>query len=204
MFAKSSLPRLIRVTVYATYSLQQKWFQLDRKGSRKKLLNQTEDSDQHVIFGDAMTSRRQNVVANGGPDDGEFIVNKNDSFPTTNESTVNAQTLERCLTNRIDRQMSTIVETIKDTNEGAILTPLDNIITAKNKLSVRSINESSGRDAANVTVISDCGEHIEVTVFFENLSERSNTLHELNINDETRGNNLDKVTEFSVPGTHFD
>ena len=43
-----------------------------------------------------------------------------------------------------------------------------------------------------------------ITAPFENVSERNNTLHVFNTNDETRDNNPDEVIELSVPGAHFD
>ena len=48
------------------------------------------------------------------------------------------------------------------------------------------------------------GEHIGITVPFENVSERNNTLHVFNTNDETRNDIPDEVKELSVRGTHFD
>ena len=51
---------------------------------------------------------------------------------------------------------------------------------------------------------SERGEHIEITARLENVSERNNTLHVLNINDETRNKIPDEVNELSVPDTHFD
>ena len=47
-------------------------------------------------------------------------------------------------------------------------------------------------------------ERIAITEPFENVSQRSNTLHVLNTNDETRNNIPDEVSELWVPGTHFD
>ena len=43
-----------------------------------------------------------------------------------------------------------------------------------------------------------------ITASFENVSERNNTFHALNVNDETRKNITDEVSELSVLGTHFD
>ena len=48
------------------------------------------------------------------------------------------------------------------------------------------------------------GEHIEITAPLENVSEKNNTLHVLNKNDETRSKTPDKVSDLSVPDTHFD
>ena len=51
---------------------------------------------------------------------------------------------------------------------------------------------------------SERGEHIGITAPFFNVSERNNTLHVFNTNDETRNNVPDEVSELSVPGTHSD
>ena len=45
-----------------------------------------------------------------------------------NESTVNVKTLERCFNQRIDREMSNIVDTVEDKIQNAILTAIGNII----------------------------------------------------------------------------
>ena len=81
---------------------------------------------------------------------------------------------------------------------------IDIIITQRIELAVRSINVSSGRDATSVPANSERGERIAITASFENVSDGNNTLQVLNTNDETRRNILDKVSESSVPGTHFD
>ena len=121
-----------------------------------------------------------------------------------NENTVNGKTLERCLSENIDWEMSTIVDTVEDRIQNEILTVIDSIVAPKIKLAIRSIRAFSGRDATSVTANSERGEHIGFTFPFENLSERNNTLHVLNVNDETRNKNSDEVIELSVPGTHFD
>ena len=51
---------------------------------------------------------------------------------------------------------------------------------------------------------SELEERVGITASFENVSERNNTLHVMNTNDGTGRNTLDKVSEFSVPRTHFD
>ena len=100
--------------------------------------------------------------------------------------------------------MSNIVDTVEDRIQNEVLTAMDNNITPRIELAVRSINVSSGRDAARVTANSKGGERIGITASFENVSERNNTFHELNANDGTRGNIPFEVNELSVPRTHFD
>ena len=53
------------------------------------------------MFGNAVSSGRQNAVFNNGPAHREFTASNNESIPTTNEYTVNVQTLERWLTDTI-------------------------------------------------------------------------------------------------------
>ena len=99
--------------------------------------------------------------------------------------------------------MGNIVETVKDKIQNAVLTAIDSINTSKNELAIRSKNASSRRDSSSVMANSERGEHIGITAPFENLSERNNTLHAFNTNEETQNDFPDEVIEFSVPGTHF-
>ena len=82
--------------------------------------------------------------------------------------------------------MGKFVDTVEDRIQSEILAAMDNIITPRIELAVKSVNASSGRDVASVTANSECGERIGITASFENVSKRNNTLHELNANDETR------------------
>ena len=159
-----------------------------------------------LAIADAVSSRRQNVIVNSGPVDQNFTVNNNinSGISTTNDNTVNVQTLERCLSCRIDGVMNNIVDAIEDMIQNAILTAIDNIITPRIELTVRSINASSGRDAASLSAFSQRGEYTGITASFENIYERINIFHELYVNDETWGNIPDEVNELSVPRTHFD
>ena len=91
--------------------------------------------------------------------------------------------------------MCDIVDTGEDWIQNAILTAIDNIISPKIELAVRSINASSGRHTTSVTTNSERGERVEITAILENVSEKSKTFHELSANDETRNNLPDKVGE---------
>ena len=68
------------------------------------------------------------------------------------ENTVNGKTLERCFNEWIDREMSNIVDTVKDRIQNAILTAIDCVVAPKIELAIRSINASFGQDATIVTV----------------------------------------------------
>ena len=81
--------------------------------------------------------------------------------------------------------MINIFDTIEDRIQNAILTAIDSIFAPKIELAIMSMNASSGRDATSVTARSERGEHIGITALFENVSKRNNTLHVLNVIDET-------------------
>ena len=100
--------------------------------------------------------------------------------------------------------MSNIVDTVEDRIQNAFLTAIDNVIAPILELAIRSINASSGRDVTSVTAISERGEHVGIITSFENASGNNNILHVSNVNDDTRHNIPDEVSELSVPETHFD
>ena len=117
---------------------------------------------------------------------------------------MNVKTLERCFNERIDREMSNIVDTVEDRIQNAILTAIDNIVALKIELAIRSINASSGRDVTSVSANSERREHGGINAHFENASENNKTFGVANVNDETRHNIPDEVSELSVPEAHFD
>ena len=84
------------------------------------------------------------------------------------------------------------------------MTSIDSIIAPKIELAISSINASSGQAATSVMANSELGEHIGISAFFENVSERNNTLNVFDRNDEARNNIPVGASELSVPGTHFD
>ena len=112
--------------------------------------------------------------------------------------------MERCFNERIDRELTNIVETVEDRIQNAILTAIDNIVAPKTDLAMRSINISSGRDVTSVSANSERREHAGINAFFENASESNNKLNTANENDGTRRNIHDEVSELSVTGTNFD
>ena len=85
-----------------------------------------------------------------------------------------------------------------------MLTAIDNIVAPKIELAIRSINASSGRDATTVSANSERTEHAGFITSFENASGNNNALGVSNVNDETRHNIPDEVSELSVPEPHFD
>ena len=80
---------------------------------------------------------------------------------------------------------------------------IENIVAPKLELAMRSINASSGRDATSVSANSERREHVGINASFENASKNNDTLDVTNVNDETRQNNPDEVSDLSVPETHF-
>ena len=84
-----------------------------------------------------------------GSVDREVIGNNSDGIPATNENTLCVQTLERCLTEKIDREKGNFVDTVEDRIQNMILTTIDNFNTPRIKLAVRSMGASSERDAAS-------------------------------------------------------
>ena len=174
-----------------------------KRQSSRKLLSQLDDFDQDVIIGNT-SSERENVLVNKGTNDRDFTVSNSSDNTAVNESAVNVKTLERCFNGRIDREMSNIVDTVEDRIQNAILTAIENIVTPKIELAIRSMNASSGRDVTSVTASSERGERVGVNTSLENASESNNTLRVPNVNDETRLNIPDEVSELSVPETRID
>ena len=175
-----------------------------KRQSNKRLLSQLDDFEQDVFMGNVASERQENVMVNEGTNDQDFTVGTSNVSSTVNENALNVKTLERCFNERIDREMSNIVDTIEDRIQNAILTVIDNIITPKIELAIRSINASSGQDATSVSANSDHRERTGVNASFENASENNITLGVTNINDGTRCNFHDRVSELSAPGTQLD
>ena len=172
--------------------------------SNRNFLSQLDDFDQDLLIGNATNNRQENTTAIEGTSDQELSVGKSDSVQAVNEIVVNVKTLERCFNERIDREMGNIVDTVEDRLQKAIMTTIDSVIIPKIELALRSINAWSGREATSGMANSERGEHIEITAPLDNVSERNNTLHVLNLKDESRNKIADKTKELSVPGTRFD
>ena len=56
----------------------------------------------------------------------------------------------------------------------------------------------------SVTANSERGEHVRINASFKNASGNNDILHVSNVNDETRPNVPDKISELPAPETHFD
>ena len=175
-----------------------------KRQSNKRLLSQIDDFEQDIVFGNAASERQKNVVVNERTNDQDFNVGSSNVSSIVNANAMNVKTLESCFNERIDGEMSNIVDTVEDRTQNAILTAIDNIVAPKIELAIRSINASSGREVTSVSANSERREHAGINASFENASENNNTLGMTNTNDETRYNIQDEVSELSVQGTHFD
>ena len=174
-----------------------------KRQSNKRLLSQLDDFDQDMIIRNTASERQESVVVNEGTNDQDFTVGTSNVSSIVNENALEVKTLERCFNERIDREMSNIVDTVEDRIQNAILTAIDNIVAPKIELAIRSINASSGRDVTSVSANSERRERTGINASFENASGNNNTLGVTNTNDETRRNIQDEVSELSVPGTHL-
>ena len=175
-----------------------------KRQSNRRLLSHLDDFDQDIIFGNAATERQESNIVNEGTNDRDSTVGTFSNGLATIENTVIVKPLERCFNERIDREMSNIVDTVEDKIQNAILTAIDSIVAPKIESAIRSINASPGREATSVTANSERGEHVGVDATLENASVNSNVLHVSNVDDETRNNVPDEVSELSVLETRFD
>ena len=176
-----------------------------KRQSNKRLLSQLDDFDRDMIIGNAVSEGLENAVVNEGTDDDQdFTVGTSNNDSVVNGSAMTVKTLERCFNERIDRELSSIVDTVEDRIQNAILTAIENIVAPKIELAVRSINAASGRDATSVSANSERRERVGVNASLENASRNNDTLDVSNVNDETRHNIPDEVSELSLPVTRFD
>ena len=175
-----------------------------RRQSNKRLLNQLDDFDQDMIIGNTVSESQENAVVNEGTNDRDFTVGTSNNDSIINGNAMSMKTLERCFNERIDREMNNIVDTVEDRIQNAILSAIENIVSPKIELAIRSINASSGRDATSVSANSERKERVGINAPFENASKNNDTLDVSNVNDETRHNIPDEVSELLAPETHFD
>ena len=156
-----------------------------------------------MIIGSAVSERQENAVVNEGTNDRDFTVDTSSISSIVHGNAMSVKILERCFNERVDREMSNIVDTVEDRTQNAVLAAYDNTVTHKVELAIRSINASSGRDATSVSANSERWEHVGINSSFENASENNNTLGVSNVNDETRYDIQDEISELSVPETRF-
>ena len=192
---------IVNFLCYYNSVIKQIWFLPERN---KRLLSQLDDFDQDVIIGNTTSERQENVVVNESIDDRNFTGGVSNVSSIINENALDVKTLERCFNERIDREMSNIVDTVEDRIQNAILVAIDNIVAPKIELAIRSINASSGQDVTSVSGNSERRDQERINASFGSASENNRTLGLANTNDETRRNPHDIVSELPVAGTQFD
>ena len=118
---------------------------LKKKQSKRRFLSSLDDFDRHIMIGNTASEKQENIIVNLGTGDRDFTGGTSDNNLMTNENTVNVKTLERCFNERIDREMSNIVDTVENRIQNAILTTF---VAPNIELANRSVNASSERDAS--------------------------------------------------------
>ena len=156
-----------------------------KRQSNKRLLSQLDDFDRDMIIGNDVSERQESVVVKKSTDHRDFTVGTSNNDSVINGKAMSVKTLERCFNEKIDREMSNIVDTVEDRIQNAILTAIGNIVAPKIELAIRSINASSGRDVTSVSASSERKEHVGINASFVNASGNNNTLGVSNANDET-------------------
>ena len=175
-----------------------------KRQSNKRLLSQLDDFDRDMIIGNDVSERQESILVNESTDDRDFTVGTSNIDSVVNGNAMSVKTLKMCFDERIDREVSNIVDTVEDRIQNAILTAIEIIVAPKIEIPIKSINASSGRDATSVSANSERRERVGINASFENASKNNDTLDASNVNDETRHNNPDEVSELSVPETQFD
>ena len=89
-------------------------FTRKKRQSNRRLLSQLDDFDQDMIIGNAASERQENTVVNGSSNDRDFTVGTSKNDSVVNGNAMSVKTLERCLNERIDREMSNIVDTVEE------------------------------------------------------------------------------------------
>ena len=87
---------------------------------------------------------------------------------------MNMKTLERCLIERINKEVNNIVDTVEDRIQNAVFTAIDNIVAPEIELEIKSLKASSEQDVTSVAANPKCGEHVGINTYFENASGNNN------------------------------
>ena len=89
-----------------------------------------------IKIGNAASERQENIMVNEGTNDRDFTADTPSNNLATNEITMNVKTLERSFNERIDKEISNIVDTVEDRIQNAILTAIDSIVAPKIDLAI--------------------------------------------------------------------
>ena len=95
-----------------------------KKQSKRRLFSQLDDFDQNIIIGNTASKRQENNKINESTNDRVFTVGTSGNILTTNETTVNVKTLEKCFNENIDIEMINIIDTVEDRIQNAFLTAI--------------------------------------------------------------------------------
>ena len=137
-----------------------------KRQSNKRLLSQLDYFGQDMIIGNTASERQENNVVIEGTNVQDFTVGTSSKNSVVDGNVMTVKTLERCFNERIDREMSNIVDTVEDKIQNSILTAIDDIVAPIFELAIRSINATSGRDATSVSANSGCTEHVGINTSF--------------------------------------
>ena len=113
-----------------------------KRQTNRRLVGQQNDIDQDIVIGNGASESQENIIGNEGTNDRDFTVGASIKNLGTIENTVNVKTLERCLIERIEWEMSNFVDTVEDRIQDAILTAIDSIFASKIEIAIRSISAS--------------------------------------------------------------
>ena len=84
-----------------------------------------------MIIGNDVSERQESVVVNKSTDDRDSTVGTSNIDSVVNGNAMSVKTLERCFIERIDREMSNIVDTVEDRIQIAVLTAIENMVAPK-------------------------------------------------------------------------
>ena len=90
-----------------------------KRQSNRRPFSQLDDSDQEMVICNASSERQENIMVSEGANDRDFTVGTSSMDMEINEGTVIVKTWERCFSERIDRELSNIVDTVEDRIQNA-------------------------------------------------------------------------------------
>ena len=85
-----------------------------KRHSKRRLFSELDDFNQDFIVGNTMSDRQENATVKEVTADQAFTNNKSGSNSAIIEILASVKTLERCINERIDKQMGNFVDTAED------------------------------------------------------------------------------------------
>ena len=101
------------------------------------LLSQLDDFHRDIMIGNPARERGENIMVKESTIDRDFSVGTSGSNLTTKENPVKVKTLQRCFNEKIDWEMSNIVDTVEDKIQKASFTAIDNIVAPEIELAIK-------------------------------------------------------------------